>query len=140
MDYRQAYRFWTHDGYFDEDTRRELLSIAGDEKEIEDRFYRHLEFGTAGLRGVIGAGTNRMNAYTVRRATQGLADAVNAAASPGRPPAVAVAFDTRRMSAEFAMETAGSSPPTDHGPSFSGGYAHPRSVLRRGVWDATPAS
>ena len=65
MDYRQEYEKWCNDPYFDEQTREELKAIAGDDKEIEDRFYRTLEFGTAGLRGVIGAGTNRMNIYTV---------------------------------------------------------------------------
>ena len=65
MDYRQEYDKWCNDPYFDDQTREELKAIAGDDKEIEDRFYRTLEFGTAGLRGVIGAGTNRMNIYTV---------------------------------------------------------------------------
>ena len=74
MDYRQEYDKWCNDPYFDDQTREELKAIAGDDKEIEDRFYRTLEFGTAGLRGVIGAGTNRMNIYTVRQATQGLAN------------------------------------------------------------------
>ena len=74
MDYKSIYEQWCTDSYFDEDTKAELKAIAGDEKEIEDRFYRTLEFGTAGLRGVIGAGTNRMNIYTVRQATQGLAN------------------------------------------------------------------
>ena len=74
MSYREAYESWLSNPYFDEDTKEELRSIANDEKEIEDRFYMDLEFGTAGLRGVIGAGTNRMNVYTVRKATQGLAN------------------------------------------------------------------
>ena len=72
MDFRAEYEKWCTDPYFDEATKAELKAIAGDDKEIEDRFYRTLEFGTAGLRGVIGAGTNRMNIYTVRQATQGL--------------------------------------------------------------------
>ena len=71
MDFRAEYEKWCTDPYFDEATKAELKAIAGDDKEIEDRFYRTLEFGTAGLRGVIGAGTNRMNIYTVRQATQG---------------------------------------------------------------------
>ena len=71
MDYKATYEQWCTDSYFDEATKAELKAIADDEKEIEDRFYRTLEFGTAGLRGVIGAGTNRMNIYTVRQATQG---------------------------------------------------------------------
>ena len=74
MDYRQEYEKWCNDPYFDEQTKAELKAIAGDDKEIEDRFYRTLEFGTAGLRGVIGAGTNRMNIYTVGAATQGLSN------------------------------------------------------------------
>ena len=74
MDYKELYELWLTNPYFDEDTRKELEAIKDDDKEIEDRFYKDLEFGTAGLRGVIGAGTNRMNIYTVRRATQGLAN------------------------------------------------------------------
>ena len=74
MGYKENYESWLNNPYFDEDTRKELQIIAGDEKEIEERFYMDLEFGTAGLRGVIGAGTNRMNIYTVRKATQGLAN------------------------------------------------------------------
>ena len=77
MGYRENYEAWLTDPYFDEATRDELKSIAGDEKEIEERFYMDLEFGTAGLRGVIGAGTNRMNIYTVRKATQGLANYIS---------------------------------------------------------------
>ena len=73
-DAEKVYEEWLSDPYFDEDTKRELRDIAGDEKEITDRFYRSLTFGTGGLRGVIGAGTNRMNIYTVRLATQGLAN------------------------------------------------------------------
>ena len=72
MGYMETYKAWCENEYFDEDTRAELKSIAGDEKEIEDRFYKDLEFGTGGLRGVIGNGTNRMNVYIVRKATQGL--------------------------------------------------------------------
>ena len=74
MTYRELYQSWLDDPYFDEETKAELKSIEGDEAEIEDRFYRSLEFGTGGLRGVRGAGTNRMNIYTVRQATQGLAN------------------------------------------------------------------
>ena len=70
MGYKEMYNEWLNNPYFDEETKAELKAIAGDEKEIEDRFYMDLEFGTAGLRGVIGAGTNRMNVYTVRKATQ----------------------------------------------------------------------
>ena len=73
-DYMKEYKRWCESAKFDEETKSELISIMGDEKEIEDRFYKELEFGTAGLRGVIGAGTNRMNKYTVGKATQGLAN------------------------------------------------------------------
>ena len=74
MGYMEEFKFWLEDDYFDQDTKNELLAIKDDEKEIEDRFYKELDFGTGGLRGVIGAGTNRMNLYTVRKATQGLAN------------------------------------------------------------------
>ena len=74
MGYKEQFQFWLEDSYFDEATKQELLAIRNDEKEIEDRFYKELAFGTGGLRGVIGAGTNRMNIYTVRKATQGLAN------------------------------------------------------------------
>ncbi len=104
MDYREAYEFWLKDDYFDEKTREELRSIQGNEKEIEDRFYKDLEFGTGGLRGVIGAGTNRMNIYTVRKASQGLANYINKAGSGAK--GVAIAYDSRHMSPEFADEAA----------------------------------
>ena len=99
MDYRQEYEKWCNDPYFDEQTKAELKAIAGDDKEIEDRFYRTLEFGTAGLRGVIGAGTNRMNIYTVRQATQGLANYI--LAQGGQEKGVAIAHDSRLMADEF---------------------------------------
>ena len=104
MSYKEQYDFWLKDAYFDEKTQEELRSIAGDEKEIEDRFYRELEFGTGGLRGVIGAGTNRMNIYTVRKATQGLANYI--IEQNGKNRGVAIAYDSRRMSPEFADEAA----------------------------------
>ena len=104
MNALERYRQWCENPYFDEKTRAELLAIAGDEKEIEDRFYKDLAFGTGGLRGVIGAGTNRMNIYTVRRATQGLANFI--LEEKGQEKGVAIAFDSRRMSPEFAMEAA----------------------------------
>lgn len=104
MDYKAIYEKWCTDPYFDEETRAELRALAGDETEIEDRFYRQLEFGTGGLRGVIGAGTNRMNLYTVRQATQGLANYI--AAQGGEEKGVAIAYDSRRMSPEFAKEAA----------------------------------
>lgn len=100
MSYREQYDFWLQDAYFDEKTKEELRGIAGDEKEIEDRFYKELEFGTGGLRGVIGAGTNRMNIYTVRKATQGLANYI--ISQGGKEKGVPIAYDSRRMSPEFA--------------------------------------
>ncbi len=103
-DYMKIYEQWLADPYFDEDTKNELRAIADDENEIKERFYMDLEFGTAGLRGVIGAGTNRMNIYTVRRATQGLANYIKK--QGGEEKGVAIAFDSRRMSPEFAMEAA----------------------------------
>ena len=104
MSYRDAYQEWLENPYFDEATKAELKGIAGDEKEIEDRFYTELEFGTAGLRGVIGAGTNRMNIYTVRKATQGLANYIKKVNAESR--GVAIAYDSRRMSPQFADEAA----------------------------------
>ena len=104
MSYKEVYESWLSNPYFDEATKDELKSLSGNEKEIEDRFYRELEFGTAGLRGVIGAGTNRMNIYTVRKATQGLANYILKQNESGK--GVAIAFDSRRMSPEFADEAA----------------------------------
>ncbi|MBQ2801630.1 MAG: phospho-sugar mutase [Lachnospiraceae bacterium] len=104
MGYREIYEEWLSDTYFDEATKLELKAISGNEKEIEDRFYKELEFGTGGLRGVIGAGTNRMNIYTVRKATQGLANYI--IACKGQEKGVAIAYDSRRMSPEFAREAA----------------------------------
>jgi phosphoglucomutase len=103
MNWQDAYKEWTTNEYFDESVRKELTAIQ-DEKELEDRFYRELEFGTGGLRGVIGYGTNRMNIYTVRKATQGLANYI--INENGRDKGVAIAFDSRRMSPEFAREAA----------------------------------
>ena len=100
MDYKQVYEEWLSNPYFDEATKEELRAIAEDEKEIKERFYAELEFGTAGLRGIIGAGTNRMNVYTVRKATQGLANYI--AKVNGQSRGVAIAYDSRRMSPEFA--------------------------------------
>lgn len=104
MSYKEQYDFWLADAYFDEKTKEELRAIADNEKEIEDRFYKELEFGTGGLRGVIGAGTNRMNIYTVRKATQGLANYI--ISQGGKDRGVAIAYDSRRMSPEFADEAA----------------------------------
>lgn len=104
MGYKELYLDWLTNTYFDEATKAELKAIELDEKEIKERFYKELEFGTAGLRGVIGAGTNRMNIYTVRKATQGLANYILAQGGSAR--GVAVAYDSRRMSPEFADEAA----------------------------------
>lgn len=104
MNYKDTYNDWLQNPYFDEATKEELRAIADDEKEIEDRFYRQLEFGTGGLRGVIGAGTNRMNIYTVRQATQGLANYI--ISQNGQEKGVAIAYDSRTMSPEFATEAA----------------------------------
>jgi len=103
MNYRDKYRQWIENPYYDEETKTELLAIS-DEKEIEDRFYKELEFGTGGMRGIIGAGTNRMNKYTVRKAAQGLANFVKKHGQSGK--GVVIAYDSRRCSYEFAMETA----------------------------------
>ncbi len=105
MNARKRYEEWLASPYFDEETKAELRSIDGDEGQIEDRFYRDLEFGTGGLRGVIGAGTNRMNVYTVRKATQGLANYIGKE-SEGSGNGVAIAYDSRHMSKEFADEAA----------------------------------
>ena len=103
-DYMKIYQEWLSNPYFDEDTKAELRAIEGDENEIKERFYMDLEFGTAGLRGVIGAGINRMNIYVERRATQGLANYI--IKQGGADKGVAIAYDSRHMSPEFAMEAA----------------------------------
>lgn len=100
MGYKEQYMQWLESDYMDEATKEELRQIAGDEKEIEERFYTELEFGTAGLRGIIGAGCNRMNEYTVRKATQGLANYILKVG--GQDRGVAIAYDSRYMSPEFA--------------------------------------
>ncbi len=104
MDYIQEYKKWCESEVFDEATKKELLSIKDDEKEIEDRFYKQLEFGTAGLRGVIGAGTNRINKYTVGRATQGLANYIIKQGTQDK--GVVISYDSRRKSNEFSKQTA----------------------------------
>lgn len=104
MEYREKYEEWLSNPYFDADTKAELQGIADDENEIKERFYKDLEFGTAGLRGIIGAGTNRLNMYTVRKATQGLANYIMK--SGMQQKGVAIAYDSRRMSPEFADEAA----------------------------------
>ena len=104
MSYTEEFQRWLSDPYFDQATKEELLSIRNNEKEVEDRFYRELEFGTGGLRGVIGAGTNRMNIYTVRKATQGLANYILKKGTQAK--GVAISMDNRRMSPEFSREAA----------------------------------
>ena len=104
MDYKAIYEEWLSNPYFDEATKDELRAIADDDKEIKERFYKDLEFGTAGLRGIIGAGINRMNIYVVRRATQGLANYIIKQGGQGK--GVAIAYDSRHMSPEFAEEAA----------------------------------
>ena len=99
-DYMKIYEEWLNNPYFDEATKEELRAIAGNENEIRERFYMDLEFGTAGLRGIIGAGINRMNIYVVRRATQGLANYI--IKQGGQKKGVAIAYDSRHMSPEFA--------------------------------------
>ena len=104
MDYRKEYEKWCTDPYFDEETKKELTALKGNEQEIEDRFYRTLEFGTGGLRGEIGAGTNRINIYTVRQATQGLANYI--LSKGGQERGVMIAYDNRLFSPEFARAAA----------------------------------
>ena len=106
MNYREAYETWLKEFAADQATVDELKAIAGDEKEIEDRFYTELSFGTAGMRGVLGAGTNRMNLYNVRRATKGFADYINGKSEEDRKRGVVIAYDSRRMSSEFAKAAA----------------------------------
>ena len=107
MSFRETYNNWVENQYFDEKTRQELISIKEDEKEIEDRFYKNLEFGTAGLRGIIAAGTNRINIYTVRRATFGLANYIlKNTSKEEQARGVVIAHDNRFMSREFCIETA----------------------------------
>ncbi|HMA59369.1 MAG TPA: phospho-sugar mutase [Halanaerobiales bacterium] len=107
MDFMQRYKKWLKDDYFDEETKKELEAIKDNEKEIEDRFYKDLEFGTGGMRSKIGAGTNRINKYTIRRATQGFANyIINYYEDEGKNAGAVIAYDPRHKSAEFALETA----------------------------------
>lgn len=102
IEYREEYKKWCTSPVFDDKTKNELKALT-DEKEIEDRFYKQLTFGTGGLRGVIGAGTNRMNIYTVGKASQGLANFINSQTTNG---SIVIAYDSRRMSYEFALDSA----------------------------------
>ena len=106
QDYKTEYQRWLNSSAIDEKTRAELLSVKDNEKEQEDRFYTELEFGTAGLRGILGAGTNRMNVYVVRRATAGLAAVISKISPALAARGVAIAYDSRRCSKEFAYEAA----------------------------------
>ncbi len=104
MGYMKRYEEWLTNPYFDEETRHELAELKGNEAEIKERFFKDLEFGTGGLRGILGAGVNRMNLYTVRRATQGLANTI--LKTGGESKGVTIAYDSRRMSPEFALDSA----------------------------------
>ena len=107
MAYKGIYKSWSENEYFDLKTREELENLQGQDKEIEDRFYKNLEFGTAGLRGVIAAGTNRINIYTVRRATFGLANyIIKNTTEEEKNRGVVIAHDNRFMSREFCLESA----------------------------------
>jgi len=106
MDYKQQYDFWRRSDYFDEGTKEELENIKDDDNEIKERFYKDMEFGTGGLRGIIGAGTNRMNIYTVRRASQGLANYVILHGDEAAAKGIVIAYDVRRKSREFAENAA----------------------------------
>lgn len=105
-DFKKEYQYWLESNLVDEKTKEELRSIEGEEKEIEERFYRDLDFGTAGLRGVLGAGCNRMNIYTVRRTTQGIANYINSVGKEAAERGVVISYDCRHYSPEFAMESA----------------------------------
>ncbi|MDN9634845.1 phospho-sugar mutase [Clostridioides difficile] len=107
MDYKNSYEMWLNSPYFDEQTKNELLNIKDDEKEIQDSFYKNLEFGTGGLRGIIGAGTNRINIYTVRRATLGVLNYImKTQGEEGKQKGIVIAHDSRYMSREFCIEVA----------------------------------
>ncbi|MFY9495983.1 MAG: phospho-sugar mutase, partial [Halanaerobiales bacterium] len=106
MNYMLKYKEWLMSDYFDAETKEELKKIEDNEEEIDDRFYRELEFGTGGMRGKIGAGTNRMNIYTIRRVTQGLANYIINYSDDGKERGVVIAYDSRHKSADFALEAA----------------------------------
>ena len=106
MDYKEKYAYWLSSDAVDAETKAELKALEGNEKEIKERFYHDLEFGTAGLRGVLGAGTSRMNIYMVRKASQGLANYIVASGKEAMERGVAISYDSRHFSPEFAMESA----------------------------------
>lgn len=106
MDTKKLYEFWATNDYFDKETKKELQNIKDDEKEINERFYKELEFGTGGMRGIIGAGTNRINIYTVRKLSQGLANYISNQGEASKQKGIVIAYDSRNMSPEFALEAA----------------------------------
>ncbi len=106
MNYKEKWEYWLKSPVVDEKTKEELKKLSDKEKEIEERFYKDLEFGTAGLRGVLGAGSNRMNVYTVRKATQGLADYISSRGEEAKSRGVVISYDSRHFSREFAIESA----------------------------------
>jgi phosphoglucomutase len=106
MEAYKDYQTWLENDYFDEETKNELIAIKDNRKEIEDRFYKELEFGTAGLRGIIGAGTNRMNKYIIRKVSQGIADYINNKGNGKGAKGIVIAYDSRHKSTEFAVEAA----------------------------------
>ena len=106
MDYKEIYNSWLTSAVVDDDIKEELRGIANDENEIKERFYKNLEFGTGGLRGIIAAGSNRMNIYTVRKATQGLCEDIKNCGKEAMEAGVVIAYDSRHKSALFAMESA----------------------------------
>ncbi|MDU3153665.1 MAG: phospho-sugar mutase, partial [Anaerococcus hydrogenalis] len=106
MDCKYIYENWLNNDFFDDETKDELKKIENDENEIEDRFYQELAFGTAGLRGKIGAGTNRMNQYTVAKASQGFADTINEMGEYAKKRGVTICYDVRHKSDEFSKITA----------------------------------
>ena len=106
MEFRKKYQDWLDSEYIDKETKEELLKIKDDAKEIEERFYTDLKFGTGGMRGIIGAGTNRINKYTVGKATQGLANFIKKKGKEACQKGVAIAYDSRNYSKEFATDTA----------------------------------
>ncbi len=122
----ERYEAWIKDPVIDEATKTELSGISGQEKEIEDRFYRELEFGTGGLRGVMGAGTNRLNRYTVGKATQGLADWL---LKHNDKPSVVIAHDSRNQSPEFSLESAQVLALMESSLIYSKGFVRRRSFL-----------
>ena len=139
MEYRESYEEWLKNPYFDDATKEELRSIADDDNEIKERFYKELEFGTAGLRGVIGAGTNRMNIYTVRKATQGLANYI--IKNNGQAKGVAIAYDSAGCPRNLPMKRRAAWRQTGSRRTFSNLCARRRNFLMQSAgWERSPAS